>query len=287
MNSSNAASKSPEAPLDLTSVRTVRELLARHGLQADKRLGQHFLVDRGTLSAIVAAADLQASDTVWEVGPGLGTLSVELARRVAALTCIELDRRMVAVLGETLGPFPNASVRHGDALAVDWSEAAPGSKLVANLPYQVGTAIITAVLASGRITRLVVLVQREVAERLVATPGTAAFGSLSLWVAHYGRARIVRQVAAGAFFPPPQVVSAVVRIDCDPSAKDDPATFALIRRAFAHRRKTLIANLRAAGIARADAEAALAALGADPMVRAERLGLAEFRRLRSLLPPFS
>jgi 16S rRNA (adenine1518-N6/adenine1519-N6)-dimethyltransferase len=287
MTSSNAASKPPNPPLDLTSLRALRGLLARHGLQADKRLGQHFLVDRRALAAIVAAADLNREDSVWEVGPGLGTLSVELAARVGTLTCIELDSRMLPVLAETLAPYPHAQVRHGDALMVDWNEATPGSKFVANLPYQVGTAILTAVLASGRFTRLVVLVQREVAERLVAAPGSPAFGSLSLWVAHHGRAEMLRTVPPGAFAPPPQVVSAVVRIERDPNAVSDPATFALIRRAFTHRRKTLLANLRAAGIPRPAAEAALAELGVDPKVRAERLGLAEFRRLRELLPPFS
>lgn len=283
MTSLTTASNTADQALDLTAWRNVRALLGRHGLQADKRLGQHFLVDRSALRAIVEAADLQPSDEVWEVGPGLGTLSVALAARVQRLVCIELDRRMLPVLAETLGPYPHAEVRHGDALAVDWGEARAGARFVANLPYQVGTAIISALLESRRFVRLVVLVQREVAERMVALPGSPAFGSLSLWVAHHGRARIVRHVAPGAFAPPPQVVSAVVRIDPDPDARPDPATFVLIRAGFRHRRKTLLANLRAAGIPKDQGAAALEALGIDPRARAETLDLAHFRRLRELL----
>jgi len=283
LTSSTPISSPSEAPLDLTSLRDVRALLSRHGLQANKRLGQHFLVDRSALRAIVEAAELVWGDQVWEVGPGLGTLSVALASRAHEVRCIELDRRMLAVLAETLKPFPNAQVLHGDALAFDWREASQGAKFVANLPYQVGTAIISALLESRRFARLVVLVQREVAERLVAPPGSAAFGSLSLWVAHHGRARIVRNVAPGAFAPPPKVVSAVVRIDPDPTAQPDPETFSLIRTAFRHRRKTLLANLRAAGVTRATAEGAMVTLGIDPKARAETLGLEQFRQLRVLL----
>jgi 16S rRNA (adenine1518-N6/adenine1519-N6)-dimethyltransferase len=286
MSSTTASSRS-EGPLDLTSLRDVRSLLARHGLQADKRLGQHFLVDRSALRSIVEAAEVQWEDEVWEVGPGLGTLSVALAARAHDVRCIELDRRMLAVLQETLAPFPNVRVHHGDALGFDWREVSQGAKFVANLPYQVGTAIISALLESRRFARLVVLVQREVAERLVAPPGSPAFGSLSLWVAHHGRARIVRNVAPGAFAPPPKVVSAVVRIDPDLTAEPDPETFALIRNAFRHRRKTLLANLRAVGVPSSAVEGALATLAIDPRARAEILSLAQFRQLRRLLAPIS
>lgn len=268
---------------DLTSPRVVRDLLARHGLRHDKDLGQHFLVDRRTLRAIVEGAEIGPSDHVWEVGPGLGTLTRELAARAARVVAIEIDARLPAVLAETLAPWPHAEVRRVDALRVDWAEAAPGSLFVANLPYQAGTAVITRVVGSRRFARLVVLVQREVAERLVAGPGEAAFGSLSLWIAHHGRARLLRGVPPGAFLPPPRVHSAIVRIDVDPHAGPDPRTFALIRDAFRHRRKTLAWNLRAAGDDPERVGAALAALAIDPRARAETLGLATFRRLAAAL----
>lgn len=283
-NASAAAEPDDRVP-DLTSPRVVRELLRRHGLGADTSLGQHFLIDRATLTAIVAAADLSSRDEAWEVGPGLGTLTVELARRAGRVIAIELDRRLLPALAETLAPWPHAEVRHADALRVDFAAAAPGAVFVANLPYQVGTAVLSSVLSCGRFARAVVLVQKEVAERLVASAGSAAYGSLSLWVAHHARARIVRTVPAGAFLPPPKVTSAVVRLDVDPAARPDPETFALVRDGFRHRRKTLVANLRAAGDDPHEVQQALEELGFDPRARAEVLDLAAFRwlarRLRS------
>lgn len=272
-----------EPPGPLTALGVVRGLLARHGLRADKAFGQNFLVDDAALRAVVAAADVGPDDEVWEVGPGLGTLTRELARRARRVVAIELDARVLPVLAETLAPWPHAEVRPADALHVDWSEASAGALFVANLPYHVGTAVLTRVLASGRFRRVVVLVQREVGDRLVAAPGSAAYGSLSLWVAHHGRARLVRLVPPGAFHPPPKVTSAVVRIDVDPHAVPDPATFALVRDAFRHRRKTLVANLRAVGVDAERARDALAALGLDVRVRAEALDLAAFRALAAAL----
>jgi len=197
MPSSRTASAAAEAPPqtpDLTSPRVVRELLQRHGLTADKSLGQHFLIDRAPLGAIVSAAELAPDDEAWEVGPGLGTLTVELARRVRRVVTVELDRRLLPLLAETLAPWPHVEVVRADALRVDLERAAAGAVFVANLPYQVGTGVLSRVLACGRFRRAVVLVQKEVADRLVAAPGSAPYGSLSLWVAHHGRARIVRRV---------------------------------------------------------------------------------------------
>jgi 16S rRNA (adenine1518-N6/adenine1519-N6)-dimethyltransferase len=282
----DGADEAPGSPA-LTSPRVVRALLTRHGLAADKGYGQHFLIDRSALAAVVATAELGPDDEVWEVGPGLGTLTRELARRARRVVAVELDARLLPVLAETLAPWRHVEVVHADALRIDLSAAGEGASFVANLPYHVGTAVLIRVLASGRFRRAVVLVQREVAERLVAQAGDAAFGSLSLWVAHHGRAQLVRMVPPGAFLPPPKVTSAVVRIDLDPGARPDPVTFALIRDGFRHRRKTLLANLRAAGDAPDRVRAALEHLGIDPRARAETLGLDDFRRLGALLRPGS
>jgi len=281
----SAAADPNDRTTDLTSPRVVRDLLRRHGLGADTSLGQHFLIDRATLTAIVTTAELAPRDEVWEVGPGLGTLTVELARRAGRVIAIELDRRLLPALAETLAPWPHTVVRHADALRVDFGAAAQGAVFVANLPYQVGTAVLSSVLSCGRFARAVVLVQKEVADRLVATAGSAAYGSLSLWVAHHARARIVRSVPPGVFLPPPKVTSAVVRLDVDPAARPDPATFTLVRDGFRHRRKTLVANLRAAGDDPSDVQRALEELGFDPRVRAEVLDLAAFRRLAKRLRP--
>jgi len=291
MTSSPSASPAPDAvpagdpPGPLTALGVVRGLLGRHGVGADARFGQNFLVDAAALRAIVAAADVGAADEVWEVGPGLGTLTRELARRAKRVVAIEFDRRMLPVLQETLGPWSHVEVRPADALQVDFGEAAPDALFVANLPYNVGTAILGRVLSAGRFRRAVVLVQREVGERLAAAAGTPAYGSLSLWVAHHGRARVVRLVPPGAFHPPPKVTSAVVRIDLDRGAQPDDRTFALVRDAFRHRRKTLVANLRAVGLEADRVRGVLEAQGLDPKVRAEALDLAAFRRLAAALGP--
>lgn len=276
-------------PLDpatapLTSPRVVAQLLARHQLRADKGFGQHFLIDPSVITAVVEAAGVGPRDEVWEVGPGLGVLTRALSAVARTVISVELDARLLPLLRETLAGATNVEIVAADALTVDLARAAPGSRFAANLPYNVGTAVLLRVLTCGRFTRMGMLVQREVAERLVAAPGTSAFGSLSLLVAHHGSARIVRRVAPGAFLPAPAVTSAVVRIDVDPDVAADPATFAVVRLGFRHRRKTLLANLRLAGVDVATARDALARTGLDPRVRAEALDLATFRALAAQLP---
>lgn len=273
------------AQAPLTARRVIRDLLQRHGLDADKRLGQHFLTEPSVVAAVVEAADVGPDDEVWEVGPGLGVLTRALAERARRVVSVELDGRLLPLLRETLAGRDAVELRHGDALRLDLAEVTPGSVLAANLPYNVGTAVLVRAITSQRFRRIGVLVQLEVAERLAAGPGAAAFGSLSLLVAHHGAARITRRVAPGVFLPPPAVTSAVVAIELDPQARPDPRTFALVRQGFAHRRKTLLANLRMAGLAPDAVRAALAACDLDPRVRAEALDLATFRRLAHLLPP--
>ena len=272
------------ATATLTTPRVINTILARHGLRADKGFGQHFLTDPRVVAAVVAAAGVGADDEVWEVGPGLGVLTRALAATARRVVAIELDARLLPVLEETLANAHHVTIRHGDALRADWSEARPGSRFAANLPYNVGTAVLVRALTSGRFVGLGVLLQREVAERLVATAGTPAYGSLSLLIAHHGRARIVRRVAPGAFMPPPAVTSAVVAIDLDPDARPDPTTFAIVRAGFRHRRKTLLSNLRLAGLEAETVRAVLADLGLPPAVRAEALDLATFRALAVRLP---
>ncbi len=273
----------------LTARSRVTDLLTRYGLRADKGFGQNFLVEPAVLTAALSAAELAPNDRVLEVGPGLGVLTHALARAGADVVSLELDERLLPVLEESLADLadtPGAGsveVVHADATTFDFGSLPAGSKLVANLPYNVATPVVARALESGRFSRLVFLVQREVGERLAATPSSAAYGALSLLVAHFGRAKVVKLVPPGAFFPPPKVTSAVVRIDVDPAARPDPALFRLIHQAFAHRRKTLRKNLEYAGHTRARVEAALTALGLDPRVRAEQLGLSDFVQLAGQL----
>jgi 16S rRNA (adenine1518-N6/adenine1519-N6)-dimethyltransferase len=273
------------APPDLGSARQVRALLARHGLTPDKGLGQNFLIDRRALEAVVAAADPPPGAAVLEVGPGLGALTRALAERGARVLALELDARLLPALRETTDRFPErVEVRRLDALRFDHREMPSGSYLASNLPYQIATALLAEALASGRYRRIGVLVQREVAERIVAGPGDPGFGAFSLICRHFAEARIVRTVGPGCFLPPPKVTSAVVRLEPRPGVAADPATFGLIRAGFRHRRKTLRKNLTAAGLEPERVTVALEELGLDPRVRAEALDLDAWRALRARLP---
>jgi len=267
----------------LTSPSRVAELLRRHGLTPDRGFGQNFLVDAATLTAIVDAAAIAPTDTVFEAGPGLGVLTRALAERAGRVVSVELDRRLVPVLAETLSGLGNVELVEGDAVRFDFGRLPEGALLVANLPYNAATAVVTRALESGRFTRLVFLVQREVAERLTAGAGTPAYGSLSLLVRHFGEARQVRRVPPGAFLPPPKVTSSVVRIDVRAGARPDPELFAFIRTCFAHRRKTLVKTLVMAGYDRARVEAALQRLGLTERVRSEQLDLDAFHDLMGLV----
>lgn len=264
----------------LTSPKGVRELLARHGLFADKRLGQHFLTSEAHLRRIVEAAQ-PFTGPVYEVGPGLGVLTRALLEAGAEVTAIEKDERLRPVLEETLAGL-RATLHFQDALAFPWEEVPQRSLLVANLPYQIATPLVTRLLKGGRLARLVFLVQKEVADRMTARPKTAAYGLLSLRVAHHARAERLLDLPPGAFFPPPRVQSSLVRLT-PKGVPDDPELFALLEAAFAHRRKTLKNALVGAGYPKEAVERALVGLGLPQEVRAEELDLEAFRRLKDAL----
>lgn len=215
-----------------------------------------------------------------EIGPGLGVLTYELAKRAGRVVSVELDARLLPALAETLGEFDNLDLVHGDGLEYDFSRLPQGSLLVANLPYNVGTPIVVRALESGRFRRLVFLVQKEVAQRFGASPSTPAYGALSLIVAHFGQARSVRDVKPSAFMPPPEVTSSVVRIEVDAEARPDPELTRLIHDGFAHRRKTLKKNLLMAGYPAQRVADALENAGLDPRIRAEALGIEAFYTLQ-------
>lgn len=268
---------------DLGSVRSVRALLSAHGLAPDKALGQNFLIDRAAQRAVADAGDPDATSTVLEVGPGLGALTRVLAERGARVIAVELDARILPALRATTDAFERVEVRHGDAMRFDHDAMPTGSLLIANLPYQISTALLADALRSERYARMAILVQREVAERIVAHPGDAGFGAFSLLCRHFAEARIVRDVAPGCFLPAPKVTSSIVRLDPRPGVGDDPSTFARIREGFRHRRKTLRKNLVSAGHDATAVTSALDDLGLDPRVRAEVLELDTWRRLAARL----
>lgn len=275
-----------EAEKPLYSPAVVADVLNRHGLRADKNFGQNFLIDGNVLKNIVAAAEVGGADTVLEIGPGLGVLTRALAEEAGHVVSVELDARLLPVLQETVAHRDNVTVVHGDGLEFDLGTLPPNSLLVANLPYNVATPILVRALESGRFKRVVVMVQKEVADRLKAAPGDPAFGALSLVVQHFAAVRTVKDVKPDSFYPAPAVTSSVVRLDGKPEARADEALFDLIHTAFRHRRKTLKKNLLMAGYDSQRVTAALQAANLDARVRAEALGLAAFGDLQTALKGF-
>lgn len=263
--------------MNLTSPKVVRDLLNRHGLRADKRFGQNFLVERGYLGKIVEAVGFGPGETIYEVGPGLGTLSRALAEAGAKVISLEMDRRLETVHKETLAGL-SVQVIWGDALAFDWTGVPPQSLFAGNLPYNIATPLITRLLLSNRFRRIVVLVQKEVALRMTARPDTAEYGLLSLRVQYHAQVRRMVDLPPGAFFPPPKVTSSVVRLEPN-SNPDHPALFRLIEAAFAQRRKTLVNALKAGGYAPDQVAQALLTLNLSPQVRGEALSLQQFEQL--------
>lgn len=253
-----------------------------------KSLGQHFLVDRNVLGVIERLAALGAEDVVLEVGPGLGVLTTFLADRVRHVHAIELDRTLDGPLHEAIGDRTNVSLAFGDALDVDPDALAPAPvKLVANLPYSIATPLVAETL-TGRnaLTTWCVMVQREVADRFFAEPGTKAYGAVSVLVRLHARRTGFHAVSRTVFRPPPNVDSALVAFERIPAPQNPEQLRRVISGAFGHRRKTLANALALAGVAsREQAAAALAAIGRPAGVRAEALDPEEFVALVEALEP--
>ena len=279
----------PDEPLELTRPSALIPLLQRHGFATRKSLGQHFLISRHVLEALVNACALPDGAPILEIGPGVGTLTRALAEQGARVTAVELDARAVAVLQETVGAFPNVRVLHQDYLSVDLPALLGEERwtVVGNLPYYLTTPIIGRTLeAAARIIRMVFMVQREVADRLRAAPGTREYGSLSVFAQVFTEVERVVTVPRGAFLPPPTVDSAVVRLTIRPAPQAPPALqetfFRVVRAAFGQRRKTLENALAGGGLLDGRRQAVAAALAAAhiiPTRRGETLSIDEFSRL--------
>jgi 16S rRNA (adenine1518-N6/adenine1519-N6)-dimethyltransferase len=273
--------QSTQGVLKLYSPRTVRELLERHGLRPTKSLGQNFLIDGNILRLIAEAGGAGPGVNILEVGPGLGVLTRELAERGAHVTTLEKDERLKDVLAETLSGL-DVNIVWGDALDYDYASLPAGTRVVANLPYYISTALLTRFMRSGRIVSATVLVQREVAERLGAQPGQDGYGYLSALISLHGKAKLLRDVPKGAFFPAPDVTSSVVRLDFT-GEQPPEGLVTLLEQALHHRRKTLRNNLRMAGYEQDALDAALTAAGLSGAVRAEDVPLSAMRELHRLL----
>jgi 16S rRNA (adenine1518-N6/adenine1519-N6)-dimethyltransferase len=262
----------------------IRGLLAAHGVRPSRALGQNFLADANTARRIVRLAEVHPGDRVIEVGAGLGSLTVELARAGASVTAVELDRHLLPVLAETTAGL-DVRIVHADALKVDWTEVLGGAtrwSMVSNLPYNVATPLLVEMLEHApMVDRYLVMVQREVGERLAARAGSEAYGAVSVKIAYFARAEIVGRVPPTVFVPRPRVESVLVRLSRHARPPVDvPAVerlFAVVNAGFATRRKTLRNALRP--LLGDRAEEALSAAGIDPGARAETVDLARWAAL--------
>jgi 16S rRNA (adenine1518-N6/adenine1519-N6)-dimethyltransferase len=280
----------------LSNPGAVRRILDKYNIRFRKRFGQNFLIREDVVEDIVDGAGITERDDVIEVGPGIGTMTQVLAEHAHSVTAVEIDRDLVKVLGETLSGYDNTEVICGDILKTDLNrlvrEKGEGRpvKVAANLPYYITTPILMKLLESDAgFESITVMVQKEVAERACAGPGTKAYGVLSLAVQYHAAPQIVLQVPASSFMPSPNVDSAVLHLKLykDPPVRvqDPDFLFQLIKAAFGQRRKTLVnaAGTGISGLSKTCVSEAIAAEGLSPQVRGEALTLEQFARLSDRL----
>lgn len=267
----------------IASPEVVHYICKRFDIKMSKKLGQNFLIKRGIVDEIVHAAELTLGEPVLEVGPGIGTLTQGLAQSGADVTAIELDRRLLEVLDTTLASYDNVRIVHGDVLKLDVPTIMNHKpfKVVANLPYYITTPIIMSLLESKLpIERLVVMVQKEVALRMVAKPGTKDYGALSVAVQYYTEPDIVLDVPPKSFLPAPAVTSSVIRCvlrDKPPvDVIDEKLFFRVVKAGFAQRRKTFANTMKTTGLSKDRIEELLAKANIDGQRRGETFTLQEF-----------
>ncbi|MCR3957094.1 MAG: 16S rRNA (adenine(1518)-N(6)/adenine(1519)-N(6))-dimethyltransferase RsmA [Gudongella sp.] len=279
----------------LYSPSQVREVLDRHGFTFSKGLGQNFLIDGNIVRKIVKSADIGKDDYVLEIGPGMGTLTEELALNAKKVIAVEIDERLRPVLAETLEPYDNVEVVYGDVLKLPLREIIENKcggqpvKVVANLPYYVTTPIIGRLIEEELpLVSISVMVQKEVADRMVARAHTKDYGSLTLFVGFYTEPQIMMKVPKTVFMPQPKIDSSVIRLNVRKELPDTnrDSYFKLVRAAFSKRRKTLINALSTYGLL-ADKEElreALKRAGIEETVRGEDLEMEDYVRLARELP---
>lgn len=282
--------------MNLCNLNDIRALLGRHGFHFSKAMGQNFLIDAAVPQAIAEGSGADESCAVLEIGPGIGCLTEQLARRAGKVVSVELDKRLLPVLAETMAPYENVSIISGDILKLDIAalveQEFSGRKPIvcANLPYNITTPVLSALIDSGRFNSLTVMIQKEVAQRICAAPSTADYGAFSVYMQFYTEPHILFDVPPHCFTPQPKVTSAVlhcgVRSQPPVPVQDTAFFFRVVRAAFAMRRKTLLNGLASAfgsRLNKSQLSAALEACGLSPSVRGETLGIAEFARLSDCL----
>lgn len=287
---------------DIATPLRTQEILKKYGFSFKKSLGQNFLIDPNILRNIVSYADLTKESAAIEIGPGIGALTEHLARAAGKVVSFEIDQRLLPVLEDTLSPYENIKIVHSDVLKADVAniiaEELSSYKdimVVANLPYYVTTPILLKILKENLPIRgMVVMMQKEVADRISAVPGTKAYGSLSIAVQYYMNAEVVMTVPKTVFMPQPNVDSAVLRLirHAEPPVKviDESFLFEVTRSSFAQRRKTILNNLQSQLLNGKEKKeyilSALAEANIEPTRRGETLSIVEFGQLADTLYPY-
>lgn len=283
--------------MEYGNTRHTGEYLRKSGFRVKKNYGQNFLTDEGVLSDIAEAADIRSTDTVLEIGPGTGNLTRLLAEKAKNVIAVEVDTELIPYLTVALEPYGNATVINTDIMKTDVreivKEAGDDLIVVANLPYYITTPVVTMLLESGIPARsYTLMVQKEVAERMTAAPGTKDCGAISCFVSWKTEPELIRLVPAAAFYPAPKVDSAVIRLTVrkEPPVEgdvDEEKLFSIIKAAFAMRRKTVANALFAAGLCgdmtKDDIGDVLEGMGLSRTIRGERLTLADFCELTNRL----
>jgi len=281
--------------MDLCDIRTIKMILGRHGFHFSKGLGQNFLCDPTVPDAIARGAGLDENTAVLEVGPGIGTLTQQLCRHAAKVVAVELDRRLPALLKETMADHDNFTLVPGDILKTDIPALCREqfgdmpAVACANLPYYITTPAITTLIESRCFRSITVMVQKEVAQRICSQPGTADYGAFTVYINYHATAQTILNVPRDCFIPSPNVDSAVVRLDLLPQPPvdaDEKMLFRVIKAAFAQRRKTLLNCLGMAFSDRMDKAALtemLESCGVSPSARGETLSLQQFAMLADKL----
>lgn len=282
---------------DLGNAQNTAKVIKKHNFSFRKRYGQNFLIDGHVLDRIVEGALIGEEDGIIEIGPGIGTLTQYLCERAKKVVAIEIDKDLMPVLDDTLSAYTNVKIINEDVLKTDMKAlirdefAGMHVKVVANLPYYITTPIIMGLLEMRLpIDNITVMIQKEVADRINAGPGTKDYGALSLAVAYYAGTYLVANVPPNCFMPRPKVGSAVIRLNVlqerNVGVKDEKLMFSLIRAAFGQRRKTLVnavANSAGLSFSKQELTDALKELGLDENVRGETLDLQQFAALSNVL----
>lgn len=285
------------SPQEIATPSRTQQILKKHGFTFKKSLGQNFLIDQNILNKIVSAAQLTEQSGVLEIGPGIGALTQRLAEHARKVAAVEIDQRLIPILSELFADQDHVAIIHGDILQIDVKQLiseqfadCASVHVVANLPYYITTPILLKLLEERHaLSNIVVMIQKEVAERMAADPGGKEYGSLSIAVQYYCEPELVTLVPHTVFIPRPNVDSAVIRLKMrsEPPVfvKDEAHFFRVVKAAFAHRRKTIYNNL-SSFTGKQNKErlsAALLAAGVDPSRRAETVSIEEFARIADAL----